>query len=61
MSLWTLVKLVAALVVLAIMGFSGMLAYHVAVAPLGPVAGGDDGHRAGKAGHGRAECGAWGL
>ena len=37
MSLWTLVKLVAALVVLAIMGFSGMLAYHVAVAPLGGV------------------------
>lgn len=37
MSLWTLIKLVAALVVLAIMGFSGMLAYHVAVAPLGGV------------------------
>lgn len=37
MSFWTLVKLVAALAVLGIMGFSGMLAWHIAVAPLGGV------------------------
>lgn len=37
MSLWTLVKLIAALVVLAVLGFTGMLAWHVAVRPLGGV------------------------
>ena len=37
MSLWTLVKLTAALGVIAVMAFTGMLAYHVAVAPLGGV------------------------
>ncbi len=37
MSLWTLVKIVAALAVLAVMGFTGMLAYHVVVTPLGGV------------------------
>ena len=37
MSLWTLIKLVAALGVIAVMTFTGMLAYHVAVAPLGGV------------------------
>ncbi len=37
MSLWTLVKIIAALCVIAVMGFSGMLAYHVAVSPLGGV------------------------
>lgn len=37
MSFWTLIKLVAALGVIAVMTFTGMLAYHVAVAPLGGV------------------------
>ncbi|MEI6177146.1 MAG: LysM peptidoglycan-binding domain-containing protein [Verrucomicrobiota bacterium] len=37
MSLWTLVKIIAALGVIAVMGFSGMLAYHVVVRPLGGV------------------------
>ena len=37
MSLWTVFKLLAALCVLAVMGFTGMFAYHVAVAPLGGV------------------------
>ena len=37
MSLWTLIKLIAALCVIAVMAFTGMLAYHVAVAPLGGV------------------------
>jgi hypothetical protein len=37
MSLWTLIKLTAALCVIAVMAFTGMLAYHVAVAPLGGV------------------------
>jgi hypothetical protein len=34
MSLWTLIKFIAAIGVIAVMGFTGMLAYHVAVAPL---------------------------
>ncbi len=37
MSLWTLIKLAAALCVMVVMTFTGMLAYHVAVAPLGGV------------------------
>ena len=37
MSLWTLVKIIAALGVIAVMAFSGMLAYHVMVRPLGGV------------------------
>jgi len=37
MSLWTLVKIIAALGVIAVMVFSGMLAYHVMVRPLGGV------------------------
>ncbi len=37
MSLWTLFKLLAALCVLAVMAFTGMLAYHVLVKPLGGV------------------------
>lgn len=37
MRLWTLCKLVAALAVMAVMVFTGMLAYHVRVAPLGGV------------------------
>ena len=37
MSLWTLFKLVAALCVLAVMTFTGMLAWHVLVKPLGGV------------------------
>lgn len=37
MSLWTLIKLTAALCVIAVMAFTGMLAYHVAVAPLGGI------------------------
>jgi hypothetical protein len=37
MSFWTLVKLTAALGVLLVMAFTGMLAYHVAVEPLGGV------------------------
>ncbi len=39
MSLWTLIKLLAALCVLAVMAFTGMLAYHVAVTPLGGIFG----------------------
>jgi hypothetical protein len=35
MSLWTLVKIFAALCVIAVMGLTAMLAYHVTVAPLG--------------------------
>lgn len=35
MSIWSFIKLVAAMCVLAVMGFTGMLAYHVVVAPLG--------------------------
>lgn len=37
MSLWTLLKLLAALCVMAAMTFTGMLAYHVTVKPLGGV------------------------
>ncbi len=37
MSFWTFCKLLAALGVIAIMVFTGMLAWHVAVAPLGGV------------------------
>jgi hypothetical protein len=37
MSLWTLIKLTAALCVIVVMAFTGMLAYHVAVEPLGGV------------------------
>jgi LysM domain len=37
MSLWTFIKLLAALGVLAVMTFTGMLAYHTVVAPLGGV------------------------
>lgn len=37
MSLWTLVKLAAAFCVIAVMAFTGMLAYHVTVRPLGGV------------------------
>jgi len=37
MSFWTLLKILAALCVLAVMTFTGMLAYHVVVAPLGGV------------------------
>jgi LysM repeat protein len=37
MSLWTLIKILAALGVMAVMAFTGMLAYHVAVEPLGGV------------------------
>ena len=37
MSLWTVFKILAALCVLAVMGFTGMFAYHVVVAPLGGV------------------------
>lgn len=39
MRLWTLVKIIAALAVMAVMAFTGMLAYHVAVEPLGGVFG----------------------
>ena len=39
MSFWTLIKLLAALCVLAVMTFTGMLAYHVVVSPLGGVFG----------------------
>lgn len=35
MSLWTLVKIFAALCVMAVMALTAMLAYHVTVAPLG--------------------------
>ena len=37
MSLWTLIKITAALTVLAVLGLTGMLAYHVAVKPLGGI------------------------
>lgn len=37
MSLWTLIKLTAALCVMGVMAFTGMLAWHVAVEPLGGV------------------------
>lgn len=37
MSLWTVFKLFAAMCVLAVMTFTGMLAYHVVVKPLGGV------------------------
>ena len=37
MSLWTVFKLLAALCVMAVMAFTGMLAYHVAVTPLGGI------------------------
>ena len=37
MSLWTVFKLLAAIGVLAVMGFTGMLAWHVLVSPLGGV------------------------
>jgi len=40
MSLWTLVKILAALCVMAVMAFTGMFAWHVAVEPLGGVFGG---------------------
>ncbi len=35
MSLWTLVKIIAALCVAGVMAFTGMLAWHVSVSPLG--------------------------
>lgn len=35
MTLWTILKILAALVVTAIVGFTGMLAYHVTKKPLG--------------------------
>lgn len=34
MSFWTFFKIFAALIVIAIMGFTGMLSYHVVIAPL---------------------------
>jgi hypothetical protein len=37
MRVWTFVKLISAVGVMGIMGFTGMLAYHVAVEPLGGV------------------------
>lgn len=37
MSLWTLFKIIAALCVMAVMTFTGMLAYHVAIEPLGGI------------------------
>ncbi len=37
MSFWTVFKLLAALCVIAVMAFTGMLAYHVMVTPLGGV------------------------
>lgn len=37
MSLWTVLKLFAAICVLAVMAFTGMLAYHILVRPLGGV------------------------
>jgi hypothetical protein len=37
MSFWTLIKLIAALSVMLVMAFTGMLAWHVAVEPLGGV------------------------
>ncbi|MEO8614111.1 MAG: LysM peptidoglycan-binding domain-containing protein [Luteolibacter sp.] len=37
MSFWTLLKILAALCVFAVMAFTGLLAYHVAVKPLGGI------------------------
>ena len=37
MRVWTLIKLVAAVAVVGVVGFTGLLAYHVAVRPLGGV------------------------
>jgi LysM repeat protein len=37
MSLWTLFKIIAALCVMGVMTFTGMLAYHVAIEPLGGI------------------------
>lgn len=37
MSLWTVLKLLAAICVLVVMAFTGMLAYHILVRPLGGV------------------------
>ncbi|KAB2643138.1 MAG: LysM peptidoglycan-binding domain-containing protein [Verrucomicrobia bacterium] len=37
MSLWTFVKLLAAVAVIAAVGFTGMFAYHMAVRPMGGV------------------------
>jgi hypothetical protein len=37
MRIWTLVKFIAALAVLGVMGFTALLTYHVVVAPLGGV------------------------
>jgi len=37
MRIWTLIKIIAALAVLGVMGFTGMLAYHITVKPLGGV------------------------
>ena len=37
MRIWTLIKIIAALVVLGVMVFTGMLAYHITVKPLGGV------------------------
>lgn len=37
MSLWTLVKILAALCVMGVMAFTGMFAWHVAVEPLGGI------------------------
>lgn len=39
MSVWTFVKLLAAAAVLGVIAFTGMLAYHVAVRPLGGIFG----------------------
>jgi len=40
MSFWTFIKLIAGAVVVAILGFTGMLAWHVAVEPVGGAMGG---------------------
>lgn len=40
MSFWTLIKIIAACVVIGVMTFSGMLAYHVSVKPIGGMLGG---------------------
>ncbi len=37
MRIWTLIKIIAALAVLGVMGFTGMLAYHISVKPLGGI------------------------
>lgn len=37
MRIWTLIKIIAALAVLGVMGFTGMLAYHITVRPLGGI------------------------